>query len=265
MKTGFIGLGSQGAPMARRMIDAGLDVTLWARRPESLEPYAGASAKTANSIAELGAAVDHVGICVLTDADVREVCDALIPAMKTGARLVIHSTVLPETAIAVAKQAAARGVLTLDAPVSGGEPGAKAGTLTVMVGGDKAVLEAARPVFDTFSKLIVHLGDIGAGQHAKLINNTLMGANVAMAHYALQASAKLGLERAAFIELVKASSGASYGFGAYARGANPQDFAFAASRLAKDARLLEAVIAGDADGAALCGAALPVLNLALQK
>lgn len=265
MKTGFIGLGSQGAPMARRMIDAGFDVTLWARRPESLAPYADTNAKNATSVAELGAAVDHVGICVLKDADVREVCDTLIPAMRKGSRIAIHSTVLPETAIAVAQQAAARGIDVLDAPVSGGEPGAKAGTLTIMVGGDKNVLEAARPVFQSFGKLIVHLGEIGAGQHAKLINNTLMAANVALAHHALEASNKLGLNRAAFIELIKESSGRSFGFEAYSRAPNPQAFAFAAALLAKDTNLLAQVLPNDDSSAGLCDVALPIMNLALQK
>src|SRR5262249_36799234 len=154
----FIGLGSQGAPMAQRMIDAGYDVTLWARRPEALAPFALSAAKTAASVAELGAQAEHVGICVLNDDGVREVCAALIPAMRAGSRIAIHSTIHPQTCIDVEKQAKARGIAVIDAPVSGGEPAAKAGALTVMVGGDKDAVDAARPIFESFGRLIVHLG-----------------------------------------------------------------------------------------------------------
>src|SRR5438105_7571724 len=90
---GFIGLGSQGAPMARRMIDAGLDVTLWARRPQSLDPFRQTTARFAASPAELAARVRHVGLCVLDDDDVRQVCAELIPTMAPGGRIAIHSTV----------------------------------------------------------------------------------------------------------------------------------------------------------------------------
>ena len=89
MKVGFIGLGSQGAPMARRIIDAGYPVVLWARRRDTLVPFAETAAKTASSIAELGACTEHVGICVRDDTGVSEVCDQLIPAMRPGGRIAI--------------------------------------------------------------------------------------------------------------------------------------------------------------------------------
>jgi 3-hydroxyisobutyrate dehydrogenase-like beta-hydroxyacid dehydrogenase len=264
MKCGFIGLGSQGAPMAQRMIDANLDVTLWARRPESLAPYANTHAKTAKSVAELGAAVDHVGICVVDDAGVRDVCGQLIPAMRTGSRIAIHSTILPATCIDLDKQAAARGIAVIDAPVSGGEVAAKVGALTVMVGGDADAFAAARPVFESFGKLIVHLGGVGAGQHAKLINNALIAAHMALAHQALEGAAKLNLERAAFVELIKASSGRSFGFETYARFPSPQVFAHGAALLEKDVRLLDNVLR-DETSAVFRDVATPFLNLVQNK
>ena len=119
---GFIGLGGQGGPMARRMIDAGLDTVLWARRPEALDPYRDSAARFAGTIAELGSQADCVGICVVNDADVQQVCDALIPAMRPGGLIVIHSTIHPDSCTGIERQAAAGGIRVIDAPVSGGGP-----------------------------------------------------------------------------------------------------------------------------------------------
>jgi 3-hydroxyisobutyrate dehydrogenase len=189
MMVGFVGLGSQGGPMARRIVEAGFPLLLWARRPEALAPYRDTSAQLVRDLAELGARSDHVGVCVLDDAGVREVVGALLSTMRAGSRIAIHSTIHPDTCIALAKQAAEREVAVIDAPVSGGGHGAAAGTLTVMVGGDVAAVDAARPVFETFSGLISHLGGVGAGQFAKLVNNSLMAANMALADAALGAGA----------------------------------------------------------------------------
>lgn len=264
IKVGFIGLGSQGAPMARRIVEAGYPLTLWARRAEALEPFADTTAEIAASISELGARCEHVGICVVDDAGVQQVCEQLIPAMHPGGRIVIHSTIHPDVCVALATQAAVHGLSLIDAPVSGGG-GAAAGTLTVMVGGDASVVAAARPVFETFAGLIVHLGAVGAGQKAKLVNNALMAANLAVAYYALTASAKLGLDRAALIELIKVSSGRSFGFEVGARMPTPSAFAHGAKLLAKDVRLLGETLGDDASFAALRDVTTPFLDLALQE
>ncbi|CAN7626210.1 NAD(P)-dependent oxidoreductase [Phenylobacterium sp. LjRoot219] len=234
---GFIGLGSQGAPIARRMLDAGLPVVLWARRPETLEPFRGSSARIVDSVAELAAAAEHVGLCVLDDAAVLEVCDQLIPAMRPGGRIVIHSTTLPQTCRRVARAAQASGLAVLEAPVSGGAPAAQAGVLTLMTAGTPDVLEQARPVLETFSARILHLGDYGAAQAAKLLNNSLLGANMAMAHQALMAAEDLGLERASFLELLQASSGRSFGLEVLARQPSLEAFANGPA-LAEKVRLL---------------------------
>ncbi|CAN7490765.1 NAD(P)-dependent oxidoreductase [Phenylobacterium sp. LjRoot225] len=244
---GFIGLGSQGAPMARRMIDAGLPTVLWARRAQTLEPFRGAPARIAASIAELGAQVEHVGICVIDDAAVLEVCGQLIAAMRPGGRIVIHSTTLPQTCRIVARDARARGVSVLEAPVSGGAPAAEAGALTVMTAGDLAILEQARPVLETFSRRIFHLGDYGAAQTAKLVNNSLLAAKLAMAHQALSAGATLGLERRALVELLQASSGRSFGLDVLARQPSLEAFSNA-DALADKVRLLSEA-AGDGSSA----------------
>jgi 3-hydroxyisobutyrate dehydrogenase-like beta-hydroxyacid dehydrogenase len=242
---GFIGLGSQGGPMARRIVESGYPLLLWARRAETLVPFEGTSARSLASIAEVGSGAEHVGVCVLDDAGTRQVCGELIPAMRPGSRIAIHSTVHPDTVIELAAQAAARKISLLDAPVSGGGPAAASRTLTVMVGGAEDVAAAARPIFETFGGLIVRVGDVGAGQMAKLVNNALMAAHVAMAHYGLAAAAALGLDHAAMSEIVKVSSGRSYGFEVYSRLPAPSAFGHGAKLLAKDIRLLGEVLGAD--------------------
>jgi 3-hydroxyisobutyrate dehydrogenase len=260
IKVGFIGLGSQGAPMARRIVEAGYPLTLWARRVDTLTPFSDTAAESVSSIAELGARCEHVGICVVDDAGTQQVCNELIPAMRSGSRIAIHSTVHPDTVRALAKQASARGVAVIDAPVSGGGSGAAARTLTVMVGGDATVIEAARPVFETFGGLIVRVGDVGAGQMAKLVNNALMAANMAMAHYGLTAASALGLDRAALGEIVKVSSGRSMGFDVCLRQPSPFAFTHGAKLLAKDVRLLGEVLGADPSFAAFRDVTVPYLD-----
>lgn len=252
---GFIGLGSQGGPMARRIVEAGFPLVLWARRAESLAPYADTPAQAAASVAELGGRCDLVGICVVDDGGVRAVCDELVPAMRPGSLIAIHSTVLPDTCIALAERCAEAGIGLIDAPVSGGGMGAEAGTLSVMCGGSAEHFAAAKPVFESFGKLIVLLGDVGAGQRAKLVNNTLLAANLGLAHAAVSAGETLGLDRAALIELVKVSSGRSFAFEVYARMAQPLQPWLGASLLRKDVGLLTATMGGDPHAAALADAA----------
>jgi 3-hydroxyisobutyrate dehydrogenase-like beta-hydroxyacid dehydrogenase len=265
-KCGFIGLGSQGAPMARRMINAGLRVVLWARRQESFDPYRNTSAEFAASVRELAAQVQHVGICVVNDDDVKEVCAELIPAMNPGGCIAIHSTVHPDTCRALADQAMARGLHFIDAPVSGGAPAAEAGALTVMVGGSVEAFEAAKLILNTFGKLIVHLGEVGAGQNAKIINNSLMAANLGVAHFALSAGTEVGIDRNAFVQLLLASSGRSFALEVAARMPVPTSFAHGAALLQKDVGLLGKILGQKNQSfAQLDGAATPFIQLALKK
>lgn len=214
---GFVGLGSQGAPIAHRMIAAGYPTVLWARRAQSLERFRDTPAVILSSIAELGARADHVGICVTDDGAVREVCNDLIPAMRPGTRLAIHSTTEPVTCTELAQGAAQHGVIFVEAPVSGGALAASAGQLTVMVGGDKSALEAARLIFETFATLIVHTGEVGTAQAVKLINNSVMAAQLGLAHSTTSIGRELGLDRKALIDVLSASSARSYALEVYAR------------------------------------------------
>ena len=256
MKVGFIGLGSQGGPMARRIVEGGYETTLWARRPATLEPFADTPAKLAESPAELAAASDLVCLCVVGDADIEEITggeDGLIAAMKPGGIVAVHSTVHPNTCRSLAERADARGVSVIDAPVSGGGPAASEGRLLVMVGGDADVVERCRPVFETYADPVVHLGDLGSGQTTKLLNNLLFTANLGTAAAALSLADALGVSPDRFIEVASRGSGNSFALNALGGIGGLERLAgLAGTLLQKDVRL----IAKLADGAAAAGAAV---------
>lgn len=176
---GWIGLGDQGAPMARAIAEAGFDLHVWVRRAASLDALGGVPYVRHETLAELGDASDAVGLCLRVDSDIEDVLDAggLWQHLRPGTVLVNHGTGLPDVARALAAQGADTGVSVLDAPVSGGRPGAEARTLTTIVGGDPAGLERMKPVFESFSTTIAHMGGTGAGQIGKLINNALLMMN----------------------------------------------------------------------------------------
>lgn len=241
-KIGFIGVGSQGGPMAHRIVDAGMPLVVWARRPEVLEAYTAKGATAAGTVGQLGEQCEHVGICVVNDADVLSITDQLIPVMQPGGRIAIHSTVLPETVTKLEAQCEERGLQLIDAPVSGGSPAAEAGVLTVMCGGRQEAFDAALPVFRTFGKMIVLLGPAGSGQRAKIVNNAMLSANMGVAMAAMDAASALGIERQAFAELINASSGRSFGFEIFARLPSPAAFATGAPLLLKDINLLKSVL-----------------------
>jgi 3-hydroxyisobutyrate dehydrogenase-like beta-hydroxyacid dehydrogenase len=226
MKVGFIGLGSQGAPMARRIIDAGYPMTLWARRPATLAPFADTGATVAGSPAELAAASDLVCLCVVGAADVDEVATGdhgLLAGLRPGSVIAVHSTVHPKACQLLAEKAAAKGVFVLDAPVSGGGPAAAEGRLLVMVGGDADVAERCRPVFETYAESVVHLGALGSGQVTKLLNNLLFTANLATAATTLAFGRALDVAPGGLAEVLSRGSGNSFALNTIARtGGHPR-------------------------------------------
>jgi 3-hydroxyisobutyrate dehydrogenase len=264
VKVGFIGLGSQGGPMARRIVEGGYETTLWARRPATLEPFADTQAKIAESPTELAAASDLVCLCVVGDADVDEVTGdehGLLTSMKPGGVIAVHSTVHPNTCRDLAKKADAQGVSIIDAPVSGGGPAASEGRLLVMVGGDADVVERCRPVFETYADPVVHLGDLGSGQTTKLLNNLLFTANLGTAATALSLSGALGVSPDRFTEVVSRSSGNSFALNALGGvGGLEQLAGLAGTLLQKDVRLI--VDLAD-HAAAQAGAVLDAADAAL--
>lgn len=173
-RAGFIGLGNIGLPMARRLAAAGLETSVYDVVPGRAAQVAGA--REAASPREVAAASDVIGLCVRDDADVRAAMlgdTGVLAGAARGAIVAIHSTVQPATVVEVAALAAGSGVAVVDACITGGAAGASAGTLTVMVGGDAAEIEAARAFFDCFAKKVVHTGPLGSGCKMKLCNNLM--------------------------------------------------------------------------------------------
>ncbi len=166
-----------GRPMAGHLIAAGHEVAVWARRPESTAPLAEAGARVHATPAELARHCEVVISVVTASADVEHLAlgsDGLIDGLAEGAIHVDMSTIAPETARKVAARYAEMGIGWLDAPVSGGEVGARDATLAIMAGGDAAVLERVRPLFACLGKTVVHIGPAGAGQVAKACNQMIM-------------------------------------------------------------------------------------------
>jgi 3-hydroxyisobutyrate dehydrogenase-like beta-hydroxyacid dehydrogenase len=203
-----------GGAIATRIAGAGFPMRIWARRPEVLGAFAGPQVHAAATPAELASQVDLVGICVWDDTAVRDVMtgpDGVLAGSKTGTVIAVHSTVSPTTVRELADAAVELGAVLLDAPVSGGRDAALNGGLVVAVGGDSAAVERSRPVFASFGDPVIHLGPVGSGQFAKLINNSLLSANLAVADDALTLAQALGLEPNALAEVVRHGSGRSFG------------------------------------------------------
>ncbi|MBL8413855.1 MAG: NAD(P)-dependent oxidoreductase [Propionivibrio sp.] len=205
MKVGFIGLGIMGRPMALNLLQGGHEVTVWARRAESMQPLRDAGAKAAASPAGVAALVEVVISMVADAPDVREVmlgeggvgsAVSLNKVAQGGLVAVDMSTILPAAARQMATELQALGVDFLDAPVSGGEVGAIAGTLSIMVGGSEAAFAKAKPAFECMGKNIVHVGDSGAGQVAKAANQIVTGVGVLTVAEALNFAAKNGVDPA---------------------------------------------------------------------
>jgi len=240
--------------MPMRLLEAGHDVTIWARRPEACAPFAAAGAKVAPDLQTLAEETEWIGICVFDDAGVRQVCEAVMPHMRSGGTIVVHSTIHPQTCRDLATQASAHDLVFIDAPVSGGNVRAREGTLTIMVGSSENAFAANAEILRAYASTIVRTGEPGAGQAAKLVNNTLLAAHAAIAHAALQTSEQMGLDRAGIVEIINASSGRSYGFELFGA-IGMAGFAHVSSIFDKDVGLLAKYIAPD-------GPMRPVIALA---
>ena len=175
LKVAFIGLGAMGAPMAGHLQQHGLLQAVANRSHAKAEALAKAlNVQAPQTRADIAALCDVIVLCVTADADVLHTVEGLLPHLRAGTIVIDHSTVAPDTAKRAAALLRAKGCFFLDAPVSGGVEGAKNGKLSIMVGGDAAVLERARPVLEAYALRITHLGDVGAGQATKAINQVLV-------------------------------------------------------------------------------------------
>ncbi|MCM8596952.1 NAD(P)-dependent oxidoreductase [Accumulibacter sp.] len=177
MRVGFIGLGVMGRPMAGHLLAAGHDLAVWARRPAAAAPLVDAGAVGCATPAAVADRCEVVFTMLTAGSDVEQVVfgrDGLDAGLVVGSIVVDMSSIAPETARSLARRLAARGVDMLDAPVSGGEQGALAASLSIMVGGPKRALDRVRPLFERLATTIVHVGESGAGQVAKVCNQMVM-------------------------------------------------------------------------------------------
>jgi 3-hydroxyisobutyrate dehydrogenase len=171
MRTAFIGLGVMGYPMAGHLARAGHTVAVFNRTPAKAERWAAEHGGTAGAtIAETVKGAELVALCVGNDDDVRQVVGEALPALTAGAIVVDHTTASAKVAREMAQAAAARGCAFLDAPVSGGQAGAENGQLAIMIGGEAAAVERARPVIGAYAKAVQHMGGPGSGQLTKFAN-----------------------------------------------------------------------------------------------
>jgi 2-hydroxy-3-oxopropionate reductase len=174
---GFIGLGVMGRPMAEHLVRAGHEVTVHNRSQEPVQALVSAGAKAGGSPADVAADADVVITMVPDSPDVEDVVlgeDGVFSTARQGLLLIDMSTIRPDTSRQIGEAARARGVRFLDAPVSGGEIGAKEATLSIMVGGAAEDFEAALPVLQTLGRTVVHVGPVGSGQTVKAANQLIV-------------------------------------------------------------------------------------------
>ena len=176
-----IGLGIMGGPMAANLVKAGFDVTGHNRSPDKVKALVEAGGRGADDVAEAVRDADVIITMVPDSPDVEAVAtgeDGIFASAKQDALYIDMSTIRPDVAVRVAEAGAKAGLRVLDAPVSGGEAGAKEGSLSIMVGGAAADFDAARPVLEAVGKTIVHVGPAGSGQTVKAANQLIVAANI---------------------------------------------------------------------------------------
>lgn len=242
-KIAFLGMGVMGYPMAGHIAAAGHDVTVYNRTTAKAEAWAAQhGGRHAVTPAAAANGADFVFCCVGDDPDVLSVAlgdDGAIPAMQQGAVFIDNSTVSADVARQLYAAGSVAGVMTLDAPVSGGQAGAENGQLTVMVGGDAAGFDAALPVMQCYGARVVHMGAAGQGQQAKMVNQICIAGLVQSLSEGLNFAIEAGLDTEKLLEAI--SGGAAQSWQMVNRGhtmvKGEFDFGFAVDWMRKDLRI----------------------------
>jgi 2-hydroxy-3-oxopropionate reductase len=209
---GVIGLGAMGTPIARNLLKAGHTVTVYARRSEAMAPLIDLGAHGAGSPSEVASSSDVTITMVIDTRAVEAVAlgpGGVADGARPGSVMIDHSTIDPEGAQRIASALKARGIEMLDAPVSGGAAVADAGSLSIMVGGDEAVLDRCRPVLMCYGKTIVHIGPNGAGQIAKACNQICTIVNTLGAAEAMLMAERAGIDPGKVKDVLMTGFGAS--------------------------------------------------------
>jgi len=213
MRIGWIGTGVMGASMAGHLLDAGYELSVHNRTRARADALVERGARWADTPAAAAEGADLVGLMVGVPADVAAVAlgpDGVIGGLAAGSTLVDFTTSDPALAVELSEAGTSRGVGVLDAPVSGGDVGARAGTLSIMVGGEAAVFERARPVLEVVGGTIVHQGAAGSGQHTKLVNQILIAGTMVGLCEALLYARGAGLDPTTVLESVGGGAAASW-------------------------------------------------------
>ena len=212
-KIAFIGLGHMGLPMARNLLKAGFNLSVFDLLQAAIEDLAKDGAQAASSAVDAVQGADVVVSMLPASRHVEGLYlgdNGLLAALKPGSLVLECSTIAPESARKVHHAAQARGIELLDAPVSGGTAGAAAGTLTFMIGGAASTLEKARTIFEAMGKNIFHAGPDGAGQVAKVCNNQVLAVQMIATAEAMAMGVANGLEPAVLAEIMRQSSGGNW-------------------------------------------------------
>ena len=212
-RVGCIGLGSMGAPMARRLVGWSGGLVVYDVRTDATAPFAEAGAAVAVGLADVAAA-DLISVTVLDDAQVRDVVGELARHASPGTVIAIHSTIGAATAAELADQLAPQSIQVIDAPVSGGAGAADKGELAVMVGAPREVYERVKPVFKQWASLVIHAGEPGAGTRMKLARNMLTFTSFAAAGEAMRLAEAAGLDLQTLGRVVRHTDSLTGGAGA---------------------------------------------------
>lgn len=199
MNVGFVGLGIMGVPMALNLCKGGHRLAVWARRPEAMQALVEAGARACNSPADVAVDCDAVITIVSDTADVEQILfgpAGVASGIAAGSLVIDMSTISPLATRQFAARLADQGVDMLDAPVSGGDVGAQAGTLSIMVGGKPEAFERAKALFECMGRNIVYIGESGAGQVAKMCNQVLVASTIAAVGESLLLATRSGVDPA---------------------------------------------------------------------
>lgn len=212
MKIGFIGLGIMGKPMAKNLLKAGHDLKVFNRSKESVEELVSLGAKAAKNHQDAATEVDVLFTMLPDSPDVRKVMigeDGVIHVVKPGLLYIDMSSILPEVTKEVGAKLRDKGVHMLDAPVSGGDLGAIAGTLAIMVGGTEEDFDKAQPLFNVIGSSAVLVGPLGSGNTCKLANNMIVAGNIAILSEALAMVDAQGVDLKKVLSAIKGGSAGS--------------------------------------------------------
>jgi 3-hydroxyisobutyrate dehydrogenase len=237
----FIGLGIMGQPMAGHLLKAGNPVTIFSRTKSKADPLIIQGAKWANSAADAAKSADIIFLCLPDTPDVQSVISQILPVIRAGHIIVDHSTISPSATRMMAEQLREKGATLLDAPISGGDVGAKNATLSIMVGGDAEAFSAAEPYLKLMGKTITHCGPSGAGQLTKLTNQILVTLTNLATCEALTFATQNGLDPQKTLAALGGGAGSSWQFNNLGPRMLAGDFApgFMIDLQLKDLRLVE--------------------------